>query len=765
MRERYQNREKLTPSPELAWIIGTLSGKGTVDVRTGQVSPGNQADQVQKEFVQLGEQIFGITIPYRPLRSSLEGVSVVHLVPSFFNTRIARALGNLSRTQFPSTIADNHAWILQDPTHALKYTEGLFEVRGKIYKRSEGESKDILFQTSYLHVSEFIANVLTKLDVNPTIIRVRIGVQQRTKGVTVSTLREQKRFAEFIHSKDPEKEAKLDELRKISLGKAQTRVRSRDELIGEWKKMTDLLGFPPNVNEIDILLREGKTRWSHQAYTYWFGETGKRKSFSAARRELISITNPELVQKQLEVITKRHQSSAVISQKRAERLNNVEERERRQAELDQTLQPSQILAWILGLLASGGHIDLKNGKIAFASSDQSLQKAFIDLAGNLFRTNLRWQPVKSKAGERLIPQYNNTRIARGLGDLRRSIWPATIVERHSWLFESPNYKWAFLSGVFDDKGYFLPTRGGLIIPTSHRNVANFLTELMVSVGIQKPLIIGSSSRNEGVQGVAITNLMDLQKFAENIDSRIPKKAEMLKFYREGTGKKQRNQAPIDENEMIAEWRCIYETLGHIPNVTDITMLYAEGKTRWSVGVYARVFGGTGTNKSRSYKKALSKLAVACGLISTDQESIGYRHPESKYVHIKDASDLVAQYRNLRAIILKDKGRLPSTGDFDRARKVDLISYSRVTFANYFGNGSLVEAIRELEKLVFIEEVNLALERYEELSRRQVRFTPKQHFSYDYSARNRLDRLLSKEVPKVNDGQLIFLGPTGHPINL
>lgn len=745
--QEFKNRAELLPSLGLAWIIGTLSGKGTVNNKTGEISLGIRNEQVQEEFIRLGEQAFGVEIPYRSLWTYQGGERIRHLSPSFFNTRIARALGDLSRTRFPRTIEENHDWILQNPAYTLSYTEGLFEAKGKVYKRSEGKSQDIMFQTSFPVVADFMADLLTRIGVAPSIIRMRMGDELRTRGVTISTLPEQKKFAELVHSLDPEKEEQLREFREASLEGVHIRVKSKDELVDEWRKMSDLLGHPPNSREIDDLWREGQTRWGHETYLYWFGESDKGKRFSIARKQLISLTNPELIQEQLNALARGHQRRAEIGQKRALSLQRAREHERRQTELEQALQPSRELAWAIGLLASGGSVNLRTGAMFLTSPDLSLQSAYINVAGNLFRTNLTWQTIRSKSGERQIPYFNKADIARGLGDLRRAVWPSTIVERHHWILEDQRFSWALLTGIFDNKGVFSGTdRRCLIIPTSFKQVANFMAELMTNVDIQNPVILRSSFNREGVQGVAIANIRDQRRFANNIHSVVPEKEQALEAIRSDTTRRPRNLAPFNEIEMVAEWKRLYDLLGHPPNVTDISELYSEGKTPWSAGVYARVFGRTGTNKGRrSYEVALEKLAFACGIDPKDSQAIRYRRPDSKYTHIKDTSDLVTQYRQLKDRTLQEQGHLPTTRDFEKARKAGLVAYSRVTFANYFGNGSLVHAIANLEEIIFEVDVNEILKTYKQ---REVKYVPKSHRFYDEEGVKRLSLLLKGDVSSV-----------------
>lgn len=738
---------ELTPSLGLSWVIGALSGKGRVNNKTGEISLGIRNEYVQEEFIRLGEQAFGIEIPYRRLWTYRGGERVTYLAPAFFNTRIARALGDLSRVGFPRTIEESHDWILQNPAYILKYTEGLFEARGRIYARSEGNSKDIMFQTSFPIVADFIVDLFTRIGVTSSIIRMRMGEELRTRGVTVSTLAEQKRFARLIHSLDPEKEEQLRRFREASLEGVQIRVRSKDELVEEWRKMSDLLGHPPNSREVDDLWREGQTKWGHETYIYWFGKSEEGKRFSVARKQLISITNPGLVQEQRDALAKRNLERVEKGQKRVLKLQRAEERERRQTELKQILEPSKELAWVIGVLASGGTVDLRTGAIALTSPNQSLQNAFTEVAGNLFRTNLTWQTIRTKSGRRQVPNFNNAEIARGLGDLRRSAWPSAISERHHWILEDQGYIWALLAGIFDDKGVFTGiNRRQIVVPTSLRHVANFIAELMVNVDIQSPLILRNGIDRGGVWGVVIANIRDQRRFASNVRSVIPEKERALEVIRSNVTTKFRNLAPLDEGEMVVEWKRLCDLLGHPPNVTDISELYSEGKTRWSAGVYARVFGKTGKNKGRSYKIALEKLAVACGLEPTDQQVIGYRRPGSKYSRIKDPLNLVMQYKELRAKTLRDEGRLPTTGDFGKARRAGLVGYSRVTFGNYFGGGSFVDAILKLENIVLTQEINESLAEYYRKTGTEVKFVSKVHHIYDEQAVSKLEEILARSGP-------------------
>ncbi|OGH19809.1 MAG: hypothetical protein A3D74_04620 [Candidatus Levybacteria bacterium RIFCSPHIGHO2_02_FULL_37_13] len=277
----------------------------------------------------------------------------------------------------------------------------------------------------------------------------------------------------------------------------------------------------------------------------------------------------------------------------------------------ETIPPSRELAWMIGVLAGGGYSNPNDKRISMDSDNEEFVRAFKSAGERLFGVNAS---VRTKKGEDNTKKlkgivFQGKKITNTIGDLRGSEWPRTIVEQHKWIIENSNYLWSFIEGIFDRRGNVSMGKDsvrGVFIYSDYANVANFLAEILVRVGIRKPLIEHDKRGKQGIKGIRFENKQDLKYFADNIHSRIQGKEERLEACRQLTvGRRKRSvEVPvktskrITKEDAISEWIRIKTFLGHTPNSGEIERLKRDGGTKYSSSVYYRRFGEGKFSKAR-----------------------------------------------------------------------------------------------------------------------------------------------------------------------
>lgn len=260
--------------------------------------------------------------------------------------------------------------------------------------------------------------------------------------------------------------------------------------------------------------------------------------------------------------------------------------------------PSSTFAWIIGALSSKGSVDEESGKIILSSEDVEPLKEFQITGERLFKVNSKMEPRviqrEGKIFESQMVQFNSVNVARALGDLRGDRWPFTITEKHRWILDKKEYIWKFLEGFFDVKGgvytYEVSAHHQVLLTVSSWAAANSLTDLLVRVGVERPRIVYPKRNKEGVSGVAITNLRDINMFANNIHPKAKEKEELLKAYRDRV-KRIGQTAVHSVGDIITEWKRLTNLLGHTPKSNEIQELKKQGVTHISRYVYIKRFGG------------------------------------------------------------------------------------------------------------------------------------------------------------------------------
>lgn len=257
--------------------------------------------------------------------------------------------------------------------------------------------------------------------------------------------------------------------------------------------------------------------------------------------------------------------------------------------------PSRDWAWMLGALSAGGHTSTDNdGVISMASSedDQTLE-TFKTLGERLFGVNAQENkrlPENSTREETTIRFYSLA-FTKLIGNLRTDKWAETIRERHSWIREDPRFIWGFLEGYFNRSGNIYvrgENKGRLVFHTSLHESANYISELLNLVHIQSPRLSTYEQTREGIDGVVVYNLHDIQVVAKNIHSTVSSKESKLEYFR--NVKVPEYKVTSTDDEIIQEWIRLTKLLGHTPSSSDITKLRNEGKTRYHLSAFTYRFG-------------------------------------------------------------------------------------------------------------------------------------------------------------------------------
>lgn len=408
------------------------------------------------------------------------------------------------------------------------------------------------------------------------------------------------------------------------------------------------------------------------------------------------------------------------------------------------LIPSRELAWVLGVVASGGNTN-KYGAVSLSGKEEEFLQVFKDKTERLFQVNTIVRPLRMCADGKIYQsaRFSNMDIARALGDLRRFCWPQTLMDRHSWIFSNNHYLWGLIEGIFETRGY-ISGHKAINFSSYYLNVANFIANVLSKAGIQSPYIKTSNTTREGVSGVGISNQRDMRFFAQNVYSVISQKESSLDFFRTSEVQTERKRRlpktgrikkivlikevkplkevkhqfdiaklttiinlalshgafTVSQSQMLLEWLRLTESLGRTPSSCLIAKLKKEGNTPFAVDTYAYNFGGIEDGK-RKFSRARVNIAYLLGVLENTgnidelQLSSRARHWE----RVKSKTDLIEDYNIVREIALKTQRFPPTIHFIADLRKRGIVKYTANTLANYFGQGSFPKAREELERII------------------------------------------------------------------
>lgn len=369
--------------------------------------------------------------------------------------------------------------------------------------------------------------------------------------------------------------------------------------------------------------------------------------------------------------------------------------------------PSDEWAWMMGVIAGGGHIST-NGRIMFGTQIEQLRNAVILKGEKLFQRNHRLESNRNNRGKPVIV-FQNREIAAELGNFTRDNYVMTAIERHDWLLHGDRFTWSFLEGIFETKGVIRRNSGNrfdsIFISVLFQREASFLSELLGRVGLTDPKIWESKHAREGVNKVAITSLEDVSLFARNVRSVIPEKEEVLAFYRNNDVDSQHKI--YSREEVIREWLKAREILGHTPSWYSINQLRKLGLVQCSPEVFRRLFSQRGSGKDfKSAQENLEKMIVEQGItIVFDEveimraravfvESQPKKETRKRSKRISD-EQIIQTWLKARDLLQ----RTPNSSDLIKLHKDGVINVTEFTFVARFGeDNTYASASAALEKL-------------------------------------------------------------------
>ncbi|OGM33468.1 hypothetical protein A2803_04710 [Candidatus Woesebacteria bacterium RIFCSPHIGHO2_01_FULL_44_21] len=123
-----------------------------------------------------------------------------------------------------------------------------------------------------------------------------------------------------------------------------------------------------------------------------------------------------------------------------------------------TIEPSYDAAWFLGVLSTAGYTRIQGKRYAvrLQTQDSELIEKFSALGEQILETKpILYTNEYSDPNRKMSQtvQFSGKKAVTQTGDMRKSIWPATIARNHSWIMEDDIYLWKFIEGMFDASGH------------------------------------------------------------------------------------------------------------------------------------------------------------------------------------------------------------------------------------------------------------------------------------------------------------------------
>lgn len=265
-----ERRERLLiPSRPLARTIGMLAGGGYINLSKGKAYLYSPDEPVLTAFQNSCEDIFQIMPKRIPMWIQKDGRTYYTI--GFYNLSLARALGDMRRTEWPKTVNNLHPWIKTNPDFLWGFLEGFFEMRGEI--ETELPHRHAMFRTSYFSIKQELKDLLQKAGVRNPVMR--------KEGVYVGKIREIKTIAQSIHLAIPEKERMLTFYRNYADKQPRVKEPCFEDILAEWERVKTIMGRNPTSPEVQQWKKEGKTLYSKNVYTARLGG-----DFSTARDTL-----------------------------------------------------------------------------------------------------------------------------------------------------------------------------------------------------------------------------------------------------------------------------------------------------------------------------------------------------------------------------------------------------------------------------------------------------------------------------------------------
>ncbi|OGY55154.1 MAG: hypothetical protein A2912_01415 [Candidatus Buchananbacteria bacterium RIFCSPLOWO2_01_FULL_40_23b] len=270
-------------------------------------------------------------------------------------------------------------------------------------------------------------------------------------------------------------------------------------------------------------------------------------------------------------------------------------------QIEQNLQlliPSDDLAWLLGVICTGG--TLTGNALSIDTHHQPLLDKIKLIGERVFGVNAHVYDVKKRKDGTISQRiaFMDRNIMNLLGNLKSGQWTETIQQQHSWLQNQESRIWNFLTGIYEKRGNFtLHTR--IDIYPGSLETADFIISLLNKVGIKHARL--SPKQINTTERVSISNHQDVKFFSEHIHSVIPIKEELLVAGRNLANieyKQSVKNRPSTIDEVVEEALLLIREFGTLPPSSKIDALRKESKTRFSPRVYVRRFGDGSMSSAR-----------------------------------------------------------------------------------------------------------------------------------------------------------------------
>lgn len=264
-RKQAQEEKRHTPLPQTeqtAWLLGHLVSPRHTNPT--QLLVTSTAPETASKVSTTIHDIFKLKPSSVAETQTKHGVSTLK---RYSSRDVVARLGNLTPDEFGTRALRDYPWLFNDENMTWHFLEGLFDERGNIVNRSL-----VVFTTSQVF-GDFIKGVLSNAGAQD------LKEVRNNTGLTRIYTRDHdslKLFAANIHSSDPAKEQKLDELRKHEF-----KVKSPYEILDIWKAISQNLGRPAQLSDIEANYREKKIPWSPSLFKRFFGG-----SYSEANHQL-----------------------------------------------------------------------------------------------------------------------------------------------------------------------------------------------------------------------------------------------------------------------------------------------------------------------------------------------------------------------------------------------------------------------------------------------------------------------------------------------
>lgn len=235
----------------------------------------------------------------------------------------------------------------------------------------------------------------------------------------------------------------------------------------------------------------------------------------------------------------RRQTKAILVERneqiKAETIaRNQRKREEREEDKKFELEPSEELAWFLGVITAGGSMlgPRSNPTGVSFSLSKNIDEGVLAAIQSSSKRFLRKQGTvkdRRKEDKGIELHFDHTGFARWLGPFNGGERADTLSEkRYEWLVEGPLFK-SFLEGIVDVKGYINKDLRKAYIyilkgTTQRLVMARFYRKLLLNFGFDDPYLYQRRNKKHTAMGIIIYNKSDLHLFS-TLQSKSPEKQE------------------------------------------------------------------------------------------------------------------------------------------------------------------------------------------------------------------------------------------------